>query len=83
MTYLWPFLASYFFIFLKSWQQLNVVRALYWWIVPTSLFMACVEVFVIAQVAVRGWDIHLVIAVGLGGGMGSACATWVHKRFVK
>jgi hypothetical protein len=82
VTYALAFFASFFFIALKSWQQLNVVRRAYWWILPTSMAMAACEVYVIANAARYGFG-WLVFWVGLGGGLGSLCATYVHWRFVK
>lgn len=73
------FFASYVFIFLKSWQQLNVVHKQYWWIVPTSMAMATCEVYVIATTAHNGWG-WMVIPIGLGGGLGSLCSTWLHSK---
>lgn len=80
--YLLAFLASFAFIGLKSWQQLNVVKRAYPWIVPTSMAMAVCEVYVIANVASLGMG-WLVFWVGLGSGLGSLTATWVHWRFFK
>jgi len=82
MTYALAFFASFFFIALKSWQQLNVVRRAYWWILPTSMAMAACEVYVIANAARYGFG-WLVFWVGLGGGLGSLCATYIHWRFVR
>lgn len=79
MTYLAAFAASFVFIGLKSWQQLNVVKRAYRWIVPTSLAMAVCEVYVIATATQYGFG-PLVVAVGLGGGLGSLSATWLHHR---
>lgn len=80
VMYLLIFLSSFGFIFLKSFQQLNVVKKQYWWIVPTSVIMAFVEVFVIATTARNGWQWALVILIGVGSGMGSLLATWVHSK---
>ena len=76
------FLLSYLFIGLKSWQQLNVARRAYYWIVPTSMAMAACEVYVIANAARYGWG-WLVFWVGLGGGLGSLTATWLHHRYLR
>lgn len=80
--YFLAFFASYVFIALKSWQQLNVVKRAYWWILPTSMAMAVCEVYVIATVAQDGFG-WLVFWVGLGGGLGSICATFLHFRWIK
>jgi hypothetical protein len=74
------FIASFGYVGLKSVQQLNVVHRKYIWIVPVSMLMAAVEVFVVASVAKFGWG-WLVFWVGLGSGLGSLCATWAHSKF--
>lgn len=81
-AYFLSFAASFVFIFLKSWQQLNVVHKQYWWIVPTSMCMAVMEVAVIANVAKYGWG-WLCVSVGLGGGLGSLCSTYLHDKLLK
>jgi hypothetical protein len=80
-TYLLAFGASFGYIALKSWQQLNVVHRNYWWIVPTSMAMAAVEVYVVATVARNGWG-WLVFWVGAGSGLGSLCATYLHTKWI-
>jgi hypothetical protein len=79
MAFALAFIASFVFIFLKSWQQLNVVHKQYWWIVPTSMAMACCEVYVIATTAHNGWG-WMVLPIGVGGGLGSLCSTYLHHR---
>jgi hypothetical protein len=78
-TYLLAFFASFAFIGLKSWQQLNVVHRKYFWIMPTSWAMAALEVYVIATVARTGWG-WMVFWVGAGSGLGSLFATWLHTK---
>jgi NAD/NADP transhydrogenase beta subunit len=82
VIYAVAFAASFIFIALKSWQQLNVVRQAYAWILPTSMCMALCEVYVVAQVASQGFG-WIVIAIGLGGGLGSTTATYVHFNYLK
>lgn len=82
LHYALAFVASFFFIALKSFQQLNVVRRAYRWIMPTSFLMAACEVYVIANVAKYGFG-PLVFWVGLGGGLGSLAATYLHFSKVK
>lgn len=77
--YALAFAASFGYVFLKSWQQLNVIHRKYWWIVPTSMAMAATEVFVVSSVAKSGWG-WIVLAVGLGAGIGSVLATWMHSK---
>lgn len=82
MMYLLAFLSSFFFVGLKSIQQLNVVHKNYAWIVPTSMLMAACEVFVVATVAKNGigW---IALVIGLGSGLGSLGATWLHGKLLE
>lgn len=81
ITYILAFFASLVFVGLKSTQQLNVVHKQYWWILPTSLAMASMEVFVVATVAKNGWG-WLALAIGLGAGIGAMAATWLHDKYI-
>lgn len=73
------FVASYLFIFLKAFQQLNVVRDQYLMVVPTSVAMAACEVFVVANMATHGWG-WIVLPVGLGSGLGALTSMFIHGR---
>lgn len=73
------FCTSFVFIFLKSWQQLNVVHYQLWWIVPTSFAMAAAEVLTVYNMAHQGWG-WVVIPIGLGSGLGSLTSAIIHKR---
>lgn len=77
------FLASFVFIWLRAFQQRNVAFDNYGWIMPTSLLMAVTEVYVIANVASMGYSLGLVLAMGLGGGLGATSAALVHKKWIK
>jgi hypothetical protein len=81
MTFGAAFLASFIFVFLKSWQQQNVVHRKYGWIMPTSLAMAFCEGFVIMKIA-TAFTIPLLILIGLGSGSGCLAATYLHHRFL-
>lgn len=70
---------SFVFIFLKSWQQLNVVHHQLWWIIPTSFAMAVAEVFTVANMAHYGWG-WVILPIGFGSGLGSLTSTILHKR---
>ena len=83
-------MANFLFIFLKAFQQRNVAFLHYWWVVPTSMTMAVVEVGVIGWVAIQAtqtakfldlWP--LILAVGLGGGLGAVASMYIHKRIFK
>lgn len=81
-TYFAAFVASFIFVGLRSWQQLNVVHKKYWWILPTSYAMAAVEVFLVSAMAKNGWGM-IVLFIGGGGGLGSMTATYLHGRLLK
>lgn len=76
------FLASYFFIAIKALQQRQVVHDERWVvIVLTSIAMATCEVFVVDNIARQGWSIPLVLAVGVGSGLGCVSAMKLHRHF--
>lgn len=79
MTYLLAFGAAFVFIFLKAFQQLNVVHKQYLMVMPTSMFMAVCEVYVIATTAQNGWG-WLVLWIGLGSGLGAMASMYLHGR---
>ena len=83
MMYLVAFCASFVFIFLKAFQQRNVAFDNYGWVFPTSVAMACTEVYVVAQIAQTGWDFLLVLTIGSGSGLGAIGAMIIHKKWVK
>lgn len=83
LMYALAFLSSFGFVFLKSIQQLNVVKKAYPLIVPTSMLMAIMEVYIVATTSRNGWQWMLVLLIGLGSGLGSVSATWSHNRFWK
>lgn len=83
----WPlffgiFLANFGFIFLKAFQQLNVTKGHYGWVMPTSMVMATAEVFVIFSVASSGFSPTTVLSCGLGGGLGAMASMYIHKKIV-
>lgn len=78
MNLLIAFAVSFCFVGLRSFQQLNVVHRKYWWVMPTSMCMACCEVYLIKTVATSfGW---IALAMGLGAGLGCMCSMWIHGR---
>jgi len=81
-TTLLLFFSSFVFIFLKSWQQLNVAYYQLWWIVPTSFAMAGAEVVTVFNMAHYGFG-WVILPIGLGSGFGSLCSTIIHKRMRK
>jgi hypothetical protein len=79
MNYGLAFVAAFIFIFLKAFQQLNVVHKQYLLVMPTSMLMAACEVYVVVATARNGWG-WIVLAIGLGSGLGAICSMWVHQK---
>jgi len=81
LMYCLTFLSSFCFTFAKSFQQNNVTHKVYKWIVPTSLFLALMEVYTISVLSKHGigW---LVIVVGLGSGLGSCLSVFIHDKYI-
>ena len=81
--YLAAFLASMLFVGLRATQQLNVVHDNRMAIIPTSLLMAMCEVFVVANIALKGFEWLLVLSVGFGSGIGCLIAMKLHQKWRK
>ena len=83
-TYILSFLISFGAIGAKSIQQQNCTHKLYWLIPPFSLILAIFEVYIVHIVSKNGLDdmMYLVLALGLGGGLGSVCAVYLHDKLI-
>ena len=81
MMYVLLFLSSFLFMFAKSFQQNNVTHKLYKLILPTSMFLALMEVYIISTISKYGvgW---LIVVVGAGSGLGSMLSVLIHDKYV-
>ena len=75
------FAATFIFVFVKAFQQLNVVGGHYWYVLPTSFLMAAAEVTIIINI-VTLLTFWACVPMGLGGGTGAMLAMYIHKRFI-
>lgn len=82
LAYSLAFCSTFVFVFLKAFQQLNVVHGNYLWILPVSFAMAACEVYTVVISAQQGWG-WVVVPIGFGGGLGAISAVWIHKRIRK
>lgn len=82
MTYLFFFAAALVATGLKATQQLQVTHDQYARIVPTSLALTSVEYGIVAGLVQQGWG-ATALAGGLGAGLGTILAMWLHRRLRK
>lgn len=81
MWFVLAFLASFMNIGLRSFQQLNVMHRKYAFILPVSMLMAVCEAIILLKVVHSGFG-WVVLAIGLGGGLGSITSTYLHTKLV-
>lgn len=81
ITFVSVFAVSCLFVFIKAFQQLNVVHDKYLWVMPCSMLMALCEVFVISMIAVKQ-EWWLFIPMGIGSALGAMFSMYLHKRIM-
>jgi len=76
------FSVSFIYIFLKSFQQLNVVWKKYWWVMPISYCLAFSEALLWIQVVNEGigWGVFW---MGTGAGLGCMLGMYSHLKVEK
>lgn len=79
MEYLIAFAVSFVYIFLKAWQQINVVYKKYKAVPLVSMLMALCEVTIVTLVVKS--NIWLFIPIGVGGAIG--CMLSMHINHIK
>jgi hypothetical protein len=79
VIYLAMFVATFALVFLKAFQQLNVVHHKTLLVVPTSFGMAACEVASVGMIAITQ-DWWLVVPMGLGGGTGCLLSMAAHRK---
>ena len=75
------FICQFVFVGLKAFQQRSVAFDNYRWVIPTSLAMASVEVYVVVVIAQSGWSWLVVLTIGVASGAGALGAMILHKRY--
>ena len=74
-------LATFMLVFLKAWQQQNVIHGYYKWAAITSYGLAIAEVLVVVGIVEYG--LMAVFYIGTGGAVGVVSAMKLHKRMQK
>lgn len=82
MSYLLAGLITYAYVACKAFQQLNVVRDNYGWVLPLSILISALEFWVVVHVVSTGWGL-IVLPIGIGGGLGCMTSMWLHRRITK
>jgi hypothetical protein len=83
MSEVWMFLASFIGVFFKVIQGRNFTFDNYIWVVPTSVALAAVDMFIITNIVRLGYSVASVLIVGIGSGLGAMLGMFIHRRFIK
>ena len=70
--------ATFLLVFLRAWQQQNVIHDYYWWAAITSYGLAAADVIVVLGVVSYGYE--AIPYIGTGGAIGVTCSMWLHRR---
>ena len=81
MIQLTAFLVSFIAIFLRGFQQMNVIHSKYTMIAVTSYLLALTDVAVVSIIVEHGWG--TVLAQGSGAALGMLASVYIHNRWVK
>jgi hypothetical protein len=81
MIQLTAFLVSFIAIFLRGFQQMNVIHGKYTMIAITSYLLALTDVAVVSIIVEHGWN--TVLAQGSGAALGMLASVYIHNRWVK
>ena len=81
MIQLTAFLVSFIAIFLRGFQQMNVIHSKYTMITITSYLLALTDVAVVSIIVEHGWN--TVLAQGTGAALGMLASVYIHNRWVK
>lgn len=82
MIYLTVFGVMFIAVFLKSWQQKNVIWQNYWLVPPTSVALFGFEMFGIYTV-IENFSFLVLFFGGMGAALGCMLAMWSHKKYIK
>ena len=81
MIQITAFLVSFIAIFLRGFQQMNVIHSKYTMIAITSYLLALTDVAVVSIIVEHGWN--TVLAQGTGAALGMLASVYIHNRWVK
>lgn len=77
------FMVSFLTVCVKVVQGRNFAFDNYLMVMPTSIVMAMLDLYIYASIAKVGWELKWVLAIGIGSGLGAMCGMYVHGRWIK
>lgn len=77
--YITLFLTSLIYIGLRAFQQQNVTHERYWWVPPTTVCMAVVEVLTVTTM-VKTNSLYAAIPMACGGVLGCWASMYLHRK---
>jgi hypothetical protein len=75
------FVVYFCYVFLRAFQQQNVIHANWLMVAPISMAMAFGDAYIISAVAEHG--LKLWWAMGIGGFTGCWVSMWAHRKYFK
>jgi hypothetical protein len=81
MSYIIAFAVSFVYIYLKAWQQINVIKHNIKMVPIVAMMMGLCEVLTIGLVVNESW--LMFIPIGLGGGIGCVLSMLVNNNQVR
>ncbi len=75
-------IASFVYVALRAWQQLNVMQGHYWRVVPTSIGMGIGDVILVTLI-VKTDSLWIGVSNGVAAGLGCCLAMYFNKRMAK
>ena len=75
-------LATFAYVFLRSFQQLNVVHGRYWAVFPVSILMGLGDATIMLLI-VKADTVWIGASNGVAGGCGAMIGMWLHRRLGK
>lgn len=71
--------ATFIYVGLRAWQQLNVVQGRYWRVIPTSMGMGIGDV-VLVLLIVKTDTLWIGVSNGVAAGLGCCLAMYINRR---
>lgn len=77
------FAVSFVSVCVKVVQSRNFAYDNYLMVMPTSITLAMLDLYIYASIAKVGWELKWVLTIGIGSGLGAMLGMFVHGRWIK